>query len=119
MLNYLDVYPVVLPARYSNKFGCYTTVYVVSNWSFEMQYEELQKNSDQKSTYEAWVRRFNGYVKEYTDDGITTYSTVQDYLNRKHNFTKAPLNNPFTASSEQQTKKQVENVKQEELPFLP
>lgn len=119
MLNYLDIYPAVLPARYSNKFACYTTVYVVSNWSFEMQYEELQKNPDQKSTYEAWVRRFNGAVKEYTDDEIITYSSMQDYLKRKNTFKKATSDNPFTASSEQQTKKQVENVKQDKLPFIP
>lgn len=119
MLCYLDIYPIALPARYAPKIACFHEVYVISNYTFEQQYEELQKNPEQKSSYEAWVRRFNGYVKEYTDDGIITYSTMQDYLNRKHNFTKAPLNNPFTASSEQQTKKQVENVKQEELPFIP
>lgn len=86
MLNYLDVYPVTLPARYSPKIGCYTTVYVVSNWNFEQQYEELQKNIDQKTTYEAWVRRFNGQVKQYGDNGITIYSSMDAYLHRFDKF---------------------------------
>ncbi len=86
MLNYLDVYPVILPARYSPKVACYTTVFVVSNWTFEMQYSELQKDPEQKSSYEAWIRRFNGYVKEYTENGIITYPTMQDYLKRNEQF---------------------------------
>ena len=86
MLNYLDVYPVTLPARYAPKVGAYTTVYVVSNWHFEQQYSELQKDPEQKSTYNAWVRRFNGEVKEYTDDGIITYSSMKEYLHRIDDF---------------------------------
>ena len=90
MLNYLDIYPVILPARYSPKVGCYTTVYVVSNWDFEMQYSELQKDPNQKSTYQAWVRRFNGVVKEYTEDGVITYDSMQNYLRRFENFRPVP-----------------------------
>lgn len=95
MLNYLDVYPVTLPARYSPKVGCYTTVFVVSNWTFEQQYSELQKDSEQKSSYEAWIRRFNGYVKVYTNSGITTYPTMQDYLKRNENFRPVDEPTPF------------------------
>lgn len=90
MLNYLDIYPLDLPARYSPKVACYITVYVVSNWSFENQYSELQKDPEQKTSYSAWVRRFNGVVKEYTESGtVTTYPTMQDYLQR---FKKLPEN---------------------------
>ena len=94
MLNYLDIYPLDLPARYSPKVACYTTVYVISNWTFEMQYAELQKDAEQKSSYDAWVRRFNGFVKDYTDEGIITYPTIQDYLN---SFKKVPkgVKTPF------------------------
>lgn len=95
MLNYLDIYPLTLPARYSQKQACYTTVYVVSNWSFEQQYAEVQKDPEQKSTYEAWVRRFNGTVKEYTASGIITYPTMQDYLNRFSNFRPVTEETPF------------------------
>ena len=76
----------VLPARYAPKIGCYHTVYVVSNWSFEMQYVELKKDPDQKTSYDAWVRRFNGEIKIYGDNGITVYPTMQDYLNRDEGF---------------------------------
>lgn len=86
MLNFLDIYPVTLPARYTPKVGCYNTVFVVSNWSFEQQYSELQCNVEQKTTYEAWIRRFNGFVKVYTEDGIIKYSTIQDYLKRNEKF---------------------------------
>jgi len=86
MLNYLDIYPVQLPARYAPKVGCYVTVFVVSNWTFEQQYAEVQKDVEQRPTYRAWVRRFNGFVKEYTESGVVTYSTMQDYLNRKNSF---------------------------------
>lgn len=86
MLNYLDIYPVTLPARYSPKVACFSEIYVVSNWTFEMQYSELQKDPEQKSSYKAWIRRFNGVVKEYTKSGIITYPTIQDYLKRNEEF---------------------------------
>lgn len=95
MLNYLDVYPVTLPARYSPKVGCYTTVFVVSNWTFEQQYSELQKDLEQKSSYEAWVRRFNGRVKVYTDSGIEIYETIQDYLKRNEHFRPVDKSEPL------------------------
>lgn len=86
MLNYLDIYPVDLPARYSPKVCCAETIFVVSNWTFEMQYAELQKDPEQKASYEAWVRRFNGEVREYTDSGIKVYKTMQEYLHRDTDF---------------------------------
>ncbi len=113
MLNYLDIYPVVLPARYAPKVACYLTVYVVSNWDFELQYAELQKDPDQKSSYDAWVRRFNGSVMIYTDTGIVTYPTMRDYLKRNEKFrplppdAKTPFDDPDTD----------ENYEQESMPF--
>lgn len=47
MLNYLDIYPLMLPARYGDKVACYETVYIVSNWSLEQQYETVQKEHKQ------------------------------------------------------------------------
>lgn len=107
MLNYLDIYPVILPARYSPKVGCFTEIYVVSNWTFEMQYSELQKDYEQRSSYEAWIRRFNGVVKEYTDTGIITYPTLQDYLNRKTDF--KPVSEDIIVP--------FDNSEQEKMPF--
>jgi len=68
MLNYLDGYPIRLPARYEDKVACYTKVYIVSNWGFDKQYEdEKHKNS---VTYQAFLRRIHFIgdlksVKEY------------------------------------------------------
>lgn len=100
MLNYLDIYPLVLPARYTPKVACYTTVFVVSNWTFEMQYSELQKDSEQKPSYEAWIRRFNGYVKEYTENGTITYATMQEYLKRNEKFRPATEPTPFDQANQ-------------------
>ena len=91
MLNYLDVYPIDLPARYTNGIACYKFAFIVSNWDFEQQYAEIQKDSDQKSTYEAWVRRFNAGVKVYTaPNTYTEYPNIHDYLKRKEKFHKIP-----------------------------
>lgn len=60
MLNYLDVYPVKLPARYVNKQACYSKVFIVSNWELERQYEDLQRTD--KESYQAFLRRIN-YVE--------------------------------------------------------
>ena len=38
MLNYLDIYPIKLPARYDDRTACYTTVYITSNIPLEQQY---------------------------------------------------------------------------------
>lgn len=92
MLNYLDVYPIKLPARYAPKVGCYVTVFLVSNWTFEQQYGEVQNDMKQKATYKAWVRRFNGFVKEYTTAGVVTYSSMQKYLKRNTGFRTLPQN---------------------------
>lgn len=35
MLNYLDIYPLQLPARYHDRTACYTTVYITSNISLD------------------------------------------------------------------------------------
>ena len=111
MLNYLDIYPVTLPARYSPRVACYDTVFVVSNWSFEQQYAEIQKDSEQRSTYEAWIRRFNGFVKEYYDVGkYRLYNSMQEYLHRHEQFHVIPegTKTPFDEEGE---------YNQQELPF--
>ena len=87
MLNYLDVYPILLPARYANKVAGYNKVFVISNESFESQYSEIQRLPEKAETYTAWIKRFNGYVKRYNADGtIDTWNTMQDYLNRNKDW---------------------------------
>lgn len=114
-LNYMDIYPIDLPARYAPKVACFTTIYVVSNWPFENQYSELQKDPEQQSSYNAWVRRFNGVVKEYTGSGtVITYPTMQDYLQR---FRKLPegAKTPFDEPEEPKQEKLHLDEQQEKL----
>lgn len=70
MLNYLDVYPLRLPARYNNKVACYTKVYITSNVPFENQYAEYKLNSRDYAVYKAWCRRVhNIYEMVKEQDG--------------------------------------------------
>ncbi len=64
MLNWLDGYPVELPARYANKLAKFTKVFIISNWRLEEQYSSIQQNY--QSTWQALLRR------------IDTYAVVQD-----------------------------------------
>ncbi len=61
MLNYLDGYPLQLPARYYSRTASYTKVFIISNWSFDRQYR-FESKEDKK----AWKRRFTaiGNLKE-------------------------------------------------------
>lgn len=84
MLNYCDIYPLELPARFSNKYACYDTVYIISNWGLEKQYSELQKQD--KASWKAFLRRISE-VREYKDIGnVVTYNSVEEYFNRDTEF---------------------------------
>lgn len=84
MLNYLDIYPLLLPARYSNRYACYTSVFITSNWSLEEQYEEVQRNSP--ASWKAFLRRIHE-VQIYNLDGtVDVYHSVEDYLKRNERF---------------------------------
>lgn len=84
MLNYLDIYPIQLPARYANKFACYETLYIISNWTLEEQYSELQKGNPE--SWNAFLRRIHE-VHVYEKNGtITKYKSVGEYLHRNEKF---------------------------------
>ena len=80
MLNYCDIYPIELPARYTNKFACYECVYIISNWTLEEQYESVQKESPE--TWKAFLRRIQEVHVYHSDFTIDKYSTIEDYLHR-------------------------------------
>ena len=67
MLNFLDIYPVMLPARYYDRVACYTEVYITSNIPLEEQYPEIQKCK--LETWKAFLRRIHT-VTEFRKDGI-------------------------------------------------
>ena len=84
MLNYCDIYPLELPARFSNKYACYDTVYIISNWGLEKQYSELQK--EDTASWKAFLRRIRE-VREYKGIGnVVTYNSVEEYFNRDTEF---------------------------------
>ena len=87
MLNYCDIYPLELPARFSNKYACYDTVYIISNWGLEKQYSELQK--EDMASWKAFLRRISE-VREYKGIGnVVTYNSVEEYFNRDTEFVTA------------------------------
>lgn len=57
MLEWLDGYPVSLPARYTDKAARFTTVYIVSNWHLHEQYRNLQDGD--RETWLALLRRIH------------------------------------------------------------
>ena len=68
MLNYLDIYPLTLPARYTDRIACYTKVYITSNIPLEEQYRDIQRY--QMETWRAFLRRGQNVI-EYLRDGST------------------------------------------------
>ncbi len=68
MLNYIDIYPLSLPARYSDKIALYTKVYITSNVALTEQYKEIQYTRPE--TWKAFLRRIKRVV-EYLPDGTT------------------------------------------------
>lgn len=67
MLNYLDCYPIFLPARYYSRIACYTNIFITSNISLFEQYPKEQKTKPE--TWNAFWRRINKIV-EFKENGI-------------------------------------------------
>lgn len=68
MLNYLDGYPLQLPARYANKTACFNKVFILSNWRFNEQYKNIQENYVE--TYNAFKRRINAIFNIVNNDSV-------------------------------------------------
>lgn len=81
MLNYLDIYPLQLPARYNNRQACYNFVYLVSNWKLEDQYQNI--SLEHQETWKAFIRRIHK-VRIYTAPGEWTEYNTNDYLDGFH-----------------------------------
>ena len=75
LLNYLDGYPLTLPARYSNRVACYTKVYIISNLCLSKQYPDIQ--FDSPATFAALLRRIHTVI-HYTAPGeFQEYGTAE------------------------------------------
>lgn len=88
MLMYCDIYPIELPSRYTNKFACYNKVYIISNWSLEKQYSEIQK--DDEESWKAFLRRIHKVILYDNSGGKTEYQSVKDYFDRNNGFVECP-----------------------------
>lgn len=89
LLNYLDVYPIQLPARYNNRQAAYHFVYIVSNIPLTDQYKNIQ--IEQPETYAALLRRIKK-VKVYTAPNEWQEYDTEDYMNNFHPITdKTPF----------------------------
>lgn len=81
MLLFCDIYPIELPSRYTNKYACYNKVYIISNWSLEKQYSEIQR--DDKESWDAFLRRIHKVIIYGKDGSITEYPSVKEYMERE------------------------------------
>ena len=83
MLNYLDIYPLVLPARYAQKQACYTKVFITTNLPLEEQYIDIQGFNPE--SWKAFLRRIHKVRVYYEKGKYKEYSSVDDYFNRNKN----------------------------------
>lgn len=89
MLDALDIYHLELPARYSNRIACYTTVYIISNWALEDQYKDIQISHP--STWKAFLRRIHD-VSYFAKGGtVTTYNSVEEYFKARPYYHPAQI----------------------------
>lgn len=96
MLNYLDIYPIQLPARYNNKQACYHYVYIVSNWKLEDQYKNVML--EQPETYKAFLRRIHN-VRLYKKLGKYMNYSINEYMAMIQN-SEMEKDNPFRKEGE-------------------
>lgn len=78
ILQYLDVYPISLPARYSPRPLFANKIFLISNVPLEKQYPEEQVT--ETKSYNAFLRRIHKVMVFNDDKTITTYDSVQDYF---------------------------------------
>ena len=77
MLNYLDGYPIELPARYCNKWGAYSTIFLVSNLPLSRQYPYIQEH--EFTVWKAFLRRIHK-VEQFMGDGDVIKYSPNDFL---------------------------------------
>ena len=78
MLDYLDGYPLALPARYSQRQACYTTVYIISNIDLSQQYKNVQEN--EPATWKAFLRRIHSVIEYSQDKPPKNHGPALDYI---------------------------------------
>lgn len=84
MLNYLDRYPVMLPARYADRVACYTKVYITSNIPLEEQYTFYQEN--EPAVWAAFKRRITRIVEMTSSGPVEILNDVDFSSDTKNDF---------------------------------
>jgi hypothetical protein len=77
MNNYLDGYPIALPARYSNKQACYDKVFIISNLDLRYQYKSEQ--AQQSEVWRAFIRRIHKVI-HFPSNGTKQEYNTAEYL---------------------------------------
>ena len=97
MNNYLDGYPIALPARYNNKQACYERVYIISNLTLTEQYIHEQRMYP--TIWEAFLRRIHKVV-QFMPDGTRREYTTEDYIQGVTNWVELPIDTttPFLSN---------------------
>lgn len=80
MLNYLDGYPLKLPARYSDKQACFTKVFITTNVPLFEQYPNVR--DEHRETWNAFLRRIHKVIWYKSETEITKYDSVDEYKHR-------------------------------------
>lgn len=88
MLNYLDGYPLKLPARYSDKVACFTKAFIVSNIPLENQYENIQQ--ERPEVWKAFLRRIKKIIHFQPDGSQMVYDSTGAYLDVVYGFSALP-----------------------------
>lgn len=78
MLDYLDGYPLALPARYANRQACYETVYIISNVDLSQQYPNVQVNEPE--TWRAFLRRIDHVIEYQATGPPIDHGPALDYI---------------------------------------
>ncbi len=78
MLDYLDGYPLNLPARYAPRVACYSTIYIISNIDLREQYPNVQ--TSEPETWKAFLRRIHHVIEYHRDKQPTDYGSGIDYI---------------------------------------
>ena len=81
MLNYLDIYPLELPARFHDRVACYTKVFITSNIPFKEQYREIQRERPEQ--WKAFCRRIST-IKEFKRNGSIVEHRVPSWKEDAH-----------------------------------
>jgi len=80
MLQYLDIYPLNLPARYNQRAAMYTKVRILSNLDLNHQFPNVQ--TEKPLIWQAFLRRIHK-VRVYTDFNIFIDYSLQDFFKMK------------------------------------